>query len=464
MLLGWEALCKAVAGTFICNYSLYEGFDSVTTDSRTVNPHALFIPLRGTQQDGHRYIEQALQQGVSCVLADAAHLDVQENTQHIIMLCKKYQAGCIRVEHTLKALQNAGAAYLEQFPQLLKIGITGSNGKTTTKELLASIFSQEYRTIKNEGNLNSETGLPLSVFTVTKEHEVGIFELGMNRKGEIAELAAVLKPNIAVITNIGTAHIGMLGSKDAIAQEKKQIFSCFDKTAVGFVPDKDEYTAFLKETSHGKIFTYGATLDSYTLEGLSGAEIRYKGETIRLPLPGIQNVHNAFAAIAGAEYCNISPQSIKAGIENMHALFGRSQIIYGPVTYLLDCYNANPDSMNAGLAVCANITISGKKIYVLASMKELGTESQAAHRAVCEAAFESDADALFFFGTEMCEAAVEQKRASNNKPFFCFDENEAEKLRNTLDSLLKPNDFVFLKGSRSLELEQFEPILQKERV
>ena len=462
MLLGWEALCTAVAGTFICNYSPYQGFDSVTTDSRSIKPHALFIPLRGTQQDGHRYIEQALQHGAACVLADAAYLGVQENTQLILTLCEKHQAACIRVDHTLKALQDAAAAYLEQFPQLLKIGVTGSNGKTTTKELLAFIFAQRYRTVKNEGNLNSETGLPLSVFTVTKKDEVGIFELGMNRKGEIEELAAVLKPNIAVITNIGTAHIGMLGSKDAIAHEKKQIFAYFDENSVGFVPDKDEYTAFLQEVPHGKIFTYDADPVSYTLEGLSGAEIRYKGETIRLPLPGIHNVENAFAAIAVAEYCNIPLQSIKAGIEQMQALFGRSQIIHGSVTYLLDCYNANPDSMNAGLALCADIRVSGKKVYVLASMKELGSESIEAHRAVCAAAFDSDADVLFFFGKEMCEAAAEQSKASQ-KSVFCFKETEADKLRSTLDNLLKRNDFVFLKGSRSLALEQFEPILQKER-
>lgn len=462
MLLGWEALCKAAAGTFICNYSPYQGFDSVTTDSRTAKPHALFIPLRGTQQDGHRYIEQALQQGAACILADEVFLGLQENTRHTTALCKKYQATCIRVEHTLKALQDAAAAYLEQFPQLLKIGITGSNGKTTTKELLASVFAQRFRTVKNEGNLNSETGLPLSVFTVTKEHEVGIFELGMNRKGEIAELAAVLKPDIAVITNIGTAHIGMLGSKDAIAQEKKQIFSRFDEHSAGFIPAKDEYTAFLQEVPHGKIITYAAAPGSYTLEGLSGAEIRYKGETIRLPLPGIHNVQNTFAAIAVAEYCNIPLQSIKAGIEQVQALFGRSQIIYGPVTYLLDCYNANPDSMNAGLALCANIAISGKKVYVLASMKELGSGSMEAHRNVCATAFASDADILFFFGEEICAAAAEQSKNSP-KTFFCFTEAEADKLRRTLDSILNRNDFVFLKGSRSLELEQFEPILQKER-
>ena len=463
MLLSVDALCQAVKGTLTSNFSPYGGFDSVATDSRVVDCHALFVPLRGLRQDGHRYIEDALRQGASCIFADAAHLDNQENAQNLAALCQKYQAACIKVDDTLKALQNAAAAYLEQFPRLLKIGITGSNGKTTTKELLASIFAQEHRVIKNEGNLNSETGLPLSVFAVREAHEVGIFELGMNRKGEIAELAAVLKPHIAVITNIGTAHIGILGSKDAIAQEKKQIFAYFDEQSVGFIPGEDEYTAFLKEVPHGKCFTYAAAADSYRVEGLTGCTIRYKGETIHLPLPGIHNVRNAFAAIAVAEYCAVPVKSIKAGIEQIRALFGRSQIMYGSVTYLLDCYNANPDSMAAGLSLCAGVTVSGRKIYILASMRELGSESHKAHKAVCKTAFDSDADVLFFFGKEICAAAVEQENTLR-KPFFCFDEADAEKLRDTLDGLLRKHDFVFLKGSRSLALEQFEPILQKERV
>lgn len=463
MLLSLDALRTAVAGTVVCNFSLDEGFYSVTTDSRTACPHALFVPLRGLQQDGHRYIEQALQHGACCVFADTAYLAEHAHREHLISCCKKAHAACIRVENTLKALQDAGAAYLAQFPRLLKIGVTGSNGKTTTKELIASIFAQEYRTIKNEGNLNSETGLPLSVFAVRAEHEVGIFELGMNRKGEIAELAAVLKPDIAVITNIGTAHIGMLGSKDAIAQEKKQIFAYFDEHSAGFVPDGDAYTAFLQDTPCGTIKTFAARPADYALEGLDGASIRYKGECIHFPLPGIHNVHNAFAAIAVAEYCRIPAHSIKAGLEQVHALFGRSQIKYGSVTYLLDCYNANPDSMQAGLAFCASITTNGRKFYVLGSMRELGLEAHAAHREVCQTAFASDADTLFFFGEEMCEAAAELGSA-DDKPFFCFRESEAEKLRDTLDALLQRHDFVFLKGSRSLALEQFEPILQKERI
>ncbi|MGP1445484.1 UDP-N-acetylmuramoyl-tripeptide--D-alanyl-D-alanine ligase [Treponema sp.] len=464
MLLSFEELCHAVSGSVVCHFSLYAGFDSVTTDSRTVVPRSLFVPLRGLQQDGHRYIESALQHGACYVFADEAYLNGEENRRAITALCKQYEASCIRVAHTLTALQNAAAAYLAHFPRLLKIGITGSNGKTTTKELIASIFEQEYRVVKNEGNLNSETGLPLSIFHVSEEHEVGIFELGMNRPGEIAELAAVLKPDIAVITNIGTAHIGMLGSKDAIAHEKKQIFSFFNAECAGFIPADDEYAAFLRDVPQGKILAYGAAADgTYELDGLNGAIIRYRNERIRFPIPGMHNVQNAFAAIAVAEYVRLSPQAIKQGLEQVQSLFGRSQIVYGSVTYLLDCYNANPDSMNAGLSFCAHIPVHGHKIYVLASMRELGLASRAAHRAVCKSAFSSDADALFFFGEEICEAAIEEGRSSD-KLFFCFDESNAEKLGNTLDSLLKKHDFVFLKGSRGLALEQFEPILQKERL
>lgn len=460
MLMSFDALCTATGGAMICRFSQQSGFDSVVTDSRSACCNSLFVPLRGLTQDGHRYIEDALRQGACCILADTDYLASDAENAHVQQLCRDHQAVCIAVKNTLHALQAAAEAYVAQFPQLLKIGVTGSNGKTTTKELLGSIFSQVYRTIINEGNLNSETGLPLSLFTVRKEHEVGIFELGMNRKGEIAELAAALKPNIAVITNIGTAHIGILGSKDAIAKEKKCIFSYFNEQSAAFVPEEDEYAAFLKRIPHGTV--YGFKSGNFSLHGLSGTDIYYKDETIHFPLPGIHNVRNAYAAIAVAEYCGLSPQAIKTGLEQVKSLFGRSQIIRGPVTYLLDCYNANPDSMHAGLELCGGIPVNGRKIYLLASMKELGKESANAHTAVCRKAFASDADILLFLGHEMCEAATAAGQESQ-KPFFCFTEDQADQLQKTLDGLLRKNDFVFLKGSRSLQLEQFEPILQKER-
>ncbi|MGP1576336.1 MAG: UDP-N-acetylmuramoyl-tripeptide--D-alanyl-D-alanine ligase [Treponema sp.] len=471
MLMSFDEVCSAVNGQFLARYSAKNGFQAVATDSRNCVEDSLFVPLRGLTCDGHRFIAQALQQGAVCVFADTAFIQNESDMYALMSLCKDYQAVCIIVENTLAALQAAAKCYIARFPQLVKIGITGSNGKTTTKELLGSIFSQKYTTIINKGNLNSETGLPLSVFEIREYHEIGIFEMGMNRKGEIAELAAILQPDIAVITNIGTAHIGMLGSKDAIAAEKKEIFSYFTEVSAGFVPETDEYVDFLKKTPRGRIFTYGAA-DSVISHSLHGTTIIYKNIQIDFPLLGKHNVQNAFAAIAVAEYYGIPLNVIKTGLEKAQPLFGRSQLITAPsLTYLLDCYNANPDSMQAGLAFCATLPDSYRKVYVLGSMKELGEESEAAHYHLCNAAAETDAAALFLFGKELCSAWQQYSAQQNTlcvdcegtMSVFCFLETEADACSRQLDAFLQKGDFVFLKGSRSMQLEQFAPVLQKER-
>lgn len=468
MLMDFEAACTAAQGVLFCDFSLYKGFDSVSTDSRSVTEHALFIPLRGTQQDGHAYIEAALRLHAAAVLADSAYLAEPAHKEQLHALCKRYGAACIGVPDTLCALQHTAKAYLRHFPRLLKIGVTGSNGKTTTKELLGSIFTQSRCTITNQGNLNSETGLPLSLFNVRQEHEVGIFELGMNRKNEIRELADVLQPDIAVITNIGSAHIGILGSKDAIAAEKKQIFAFFTEKCVGFVPACDPYCAFLQDVPAGTVHTYGADSIHSTDEGLAGTTLHYKNTAIHLPLPGKHNVHNALAAVAVAEHCGIPLAAIQKGLEQAQPLFGRSQVIRGAITYLLDCYNANWDSMQASITFCDALArqADGRKIYIIASMKELGSESCMIHRNLCLRLLESDADALFFFGTEICEAVrdiYDTQKEVESKACFCFKETEASALAKTLDTFLKKDDFVLLKGSRALALEQFEQILKKER-
>ncbi|MGP1455474.1 MAG: UDP-N-acetylmuramoyl-tripeptide--D-alanyl-D-alanine ligase [Treponema sp.] len=469
MLMDFEAACTATQGVLFCDFSPYKGFDSVSTDSRSMKERTLFIPLRGTQQDGHAYIEAALQLHAAAVFADSAYLADPAHQAQLYALCKRYGGACICVPDTLHALQHTAAAYLRRFPRLLKIGVTGSNGKTTTKELLGSLFAQTHRTITNQGNLNSETGLPLSLFNVRQEHEVGIFEIGMNRKHEIRELAGVLQPDIAVITNIGSAHIGILGSKDAIAAEKKQIFAFFTEKNVGFVPACDPYCAFLQDVPTGTIHTYGADGISYTDEGLAGTTLHYKNTAIHLAFPGKHNVHNALAAIAVAEHCCIPLAAIQKGLEQARPLFGRSQVIRGPaITYLLDCYNANWDSMQASIAFCDALTrqADGRKIYIIASMKELGSESLTIHRNLYLSLLESDADALFFFGTEICKAVHDihsTQKEVESKVCFCFTETEAAALENTLDTFLKKGDFVLLKGSRALALEQFEHILKKER-
>jgi UDP-N-acetylmuramoyl-tripeptide--D-alanyl-D-alanine ligase len=214
-------------------------FFPVAIDSRKAEPGCLFVALIGTERDGHDFVAQAFAAGARAALVCESRIGAVRTAAASV------GAALVAVPDTLRGLQDAAAAYVDKFPALLRVGITGSSGKTTTKELAAAMIAKEKRVVMNVGNLNSETGLPLSTFGITAQHEVGVFELGMNRREEIAELAAVLRPHIALITNIGTAHIGILGTKDTIAEEKKAIFSHFSGTEIGFVPEDDPYADML---------------------------------------------------------------------------------------------------------------------------------------------------------------------------------------------------------------------------
>lgn len=466
---GWDAhfilmtiseLQASVRGELLFNYSSFDGICSVAVDSRKVSLRGLFIPLRGEKQDGHSYIEAALKSGAVCFFADCEYVHDSENKKHLEKLCKTYSAACISVKNNLYALQDAACTYLKKYPSLLKIGITGSSGKTTAKEITASVFSRRYKTFVNEGNLNSETGLPLSVFCVRPVHEAAVFELGMNRRGEIAELAKVLLPNLALITNIGSAHIGILGSKAAIAEEKKHIFSFFSESDTGFVPSC-EFTDFLKDVKYGNVFVYGQdkikALEKIEPCGIDGSKIFYGGEEIMFPLAGSHNVKNAVAAITLAEKAGLCAKEIKEGLEAVKPLFGRSQVKRGFVTCLFDCYNANPDSSACAIEFCSGLKGCGRKIFILGSMLELGGESFDLHKMICAKAFESGAEEIYFFGDEIAEAA--KTFDIKLKKVFLFKTLEMEELKHSLLKNLHKGDFVLLKGSRGLALERLEEIL-----
>ncbi len=468
-LMSLEELEKAVHGNLLFDFAELKSFSSVAIDSRNVEKNSLFIPLRGEKQDGHIYIESALKNGAEIFIVDNEFISSVENKNNLESLCKKYSASCICVENNLYALQNAAKYYLQKFPKLYKIGITGSNGKTTTKEILGSIYSQKYNTIMNEGNYNSETGLPLSVFKVRPEHEVGIFELGMNREGEIRELANILFPNAGIITNIGTAHIGILGSKEAIAKEKKELFSNFDESSFGLIPECD-FSDFLQEGVKGKIKVVKTSnlkfnnVKKIERMALKGFKIFYKDEEISFPLVGDHNLQNALSCILFAEEQAFSALEIKAGLEAVQALFGRSQLKYGFVSYLLDCYNANPESTIEAIKFCDSFECEGAKHFVIASMLELGSEADAEHGRIFAKALESSADALYFFGDEFFNnkeiAKAVEAKSYNGKKVFCFKTSDFNTLKKTLKENLTEKDFVLLKGSRGLELERLECILQ----
>jgi UDP-N-acetylmuramoyl-tripeptide--D-alanyl-D-alanine ligase len=433
-----------------------KGFLSVGIDSRNLKEGSLFVALIGTMQDGHAYAEAAFKAGAAGIMAARSRLE----RFNLKSLSEKWGRVLIIVEDTLKGLQNAARVYLEKFPQLLKIAITGSSGKTTSKEIIAAMAGQEKNVVMNSGNLNSETGLPLSVFNVRAEHELGIFEAGMNRQGEIAELAEVLKPNIALITNVGSAHIGILGSKEAIAEEKKAIFSQFTGNEKALIPVDDMLCDFLSQGVKGKTVFYGAKefpeLQEIRDLGLLGTEINWAGKKARFPLPGAFNLKNAFSAIAIAREIPLSDESIIKGLESIKPLFGRGEIFFdGKVTVIRDCYNSNPESIVAAVEFCDTLVWQGRKIYVIGSMLELGEKSEDAHARMGQILALSRADKVFLFGaeTEVAAAVLSSRKVS------CFFTNEMNDLITALDSYVIPGDLVLLKGSRGCALEQLSSVL-----
>lgn len=452
VLMTIEQLIEAVRGSCICNCLSADGFSSVATDSRKVQPGGLFVPLMGETQDGHSYIPKALEAGASVILVDKSHGEGSAGL--FTNLAMQYRVCFVMVDNTLHALQDAARMYVSFFPDLLKIGITGSSGKTTTKEITAAIFSVKYNVVMNEGNLNSETGLPLSVFKIRKDHQVGIFELGMNRRGEIAEIARVLVPSLALITNIGTAHIGILGTQVAIAEEKKKIFSFFSKESTGFVPEDDPWRDFLQTIPVGNVRLFGTgSLDGfegYEDRGIDGTVIRYAGLEILFRLPGTYNLRNALGAISLARKAGLAPEEIKKGVESVQALFGRTEILRGEITVIRDCYNANPDSMQSAIDFCDSLGWDGRKIFVLGSMLELGDESEAAHAKICRKVWYSSADRVFLFGDEMIAAGRRTFPADYPVEYA----ESMEGLSRLLEGTVKKGDLVFIKGSRGMALER----------
>lgn len=456
LLMTVAELAVAVGGNVIgARNPERSGFSSVTIDSRSVSEGALFVALVGTERDGHDFIGQACASGAKVVLAAASRME--KDGAALRLAAEKTSTALVVVADTLKALQDAAAAYLDRFPSLLRIGVTGSSGKTTTKELAASMIGMEKKVVMNQGNLNSETGLPLSVFTVRSGHEAGIFEMGMNRRGEIGELAAVLRPRIALVTNVGTAHIGILGSRDAIAEEKKAIFSKFTGTELALVGEDDEYADFLVSGLKGSVRRFGATslpaFGGARSLGLDGTEILWGGETVRLALPGAHNLANALAAAAIAEAAGVSAAAIRNGIETARPLFGRGEVLRGEVTVVRDCYNANPEATEAAIAFCDSVDWSGRRVYIVGSMLELGDQSAVEHRRIGSVLASSRADTVVLFGpeTEDARSAFAESGAAAKRVIRTDDIDE---LSRAVASLVGPGDLVLLKGSRGTALER----------
>lgn len=431
----------------------------VVIDSRQVEEGCLFVALPGTRVDGHEFIPQAFKRGAAAVVAsrrqwEKRREDLQSGLQN------RPGISVILVEDTLSALQEMSKGYLRQFPHLLRIGVTGSNGKTTTKEILGSIMALDSPTVISQGNLNSEIGLPLSCFQVREHHRISVFELGVNHPGEMDVLADICRPDVAVITNIGTAHIGLFGSREVIAREKKKIFRYFDGTQKAFVFEEEDFYSLFHEGLKGVIVPFGPEstrgFEGSEDLGLDGTIIHWEGLRIRFPFFGAHNVRNALVSISVSAELGISKSKIKEGLESVRPLFGRSQIIRGgTVTVIQDCYNANPDSFRQVFSFVSALRWQGRKIAVLGAMKELGTQSREAHREIGREALDAGFQSLFLLGEEMEDTFQSIKERDFNGTVNWT--TDFERLRKELLPYLREGDLVVIKGSRAVELERLLP-------
>jgi len=478
-LLDAGEIMLATSGNLITGYK-NSSVSYVFIDSREVTSNSLFVALMGEQLDGHDFIESSLKNGACIILVDSEHANKDE--QLYLTLSKKYDnATFISVKNTLYALQKLSSYYLKKMNIDTRIGVTGSSGKTTVKEMVASIFATEgYRTFLTEGNLNSSTGVPLSIFKIRGEqYDVAVFEVGMNRRGEIREITEIITPHIAVVTNVGTAHIGMLGSREAIAGEKGEIFSLFEESSVGIIPDC-EFTHQFMEGRNGKFIVVDADylkrFEGSRSIGLDGCILNYDGMEIHLPLLGDHNIYNAILAIAVAEQRGITKAHVKEAFEKMKAVPGRAELKKGRTTCLFDCYNANPDSMQKAIELYNDFSTERQKIAILGSMLELGEESLKAHETTCFLISKTKSDAVFLMGDEMLEgfASFAKKNGVDETSlsgldslhfkikdieYFLYKDDEMERLKEDVKARVREGAFVLLKASHGLHFERLEDVL-----
>ncbi len=480
-LLTKNELITAVKGTQLGSAPCL--FNDVQTDSRNVSKDkpCMFVPLMGEFQNGHKYIPDVLAKGASVILMNEA--EYKAKPADYDKLAAENPGVCfILVENTLHALQDAAEAYVtKKCRNMILVSITGSSGKTTTKEMMVSVARAhwgEAGIAYTKGNLNSETGLPLSVFKIRGDEKIGIFEMGMNRVNEIGEISKVLKSKYGIITNIGTAHIGILGSRQNIAAEKRKSLSYIPAEGAAIVGAADDFADFCTENVSGKVVKFGKDIPAEVSgvkfiedKGLFGSDFELDGLKVHLPLSGNYNYLNALAVIACAKELGIPAEEIKAGLEGVAAISGRMEVCQTllrngkKVVLIKDCYNANLDSMLKVIDFCGKLKDVGKKIFVLADMKELGAESKKSHESLGLRVKEVAPEQLYLIGPEMKAAReiIEKESSDINVKWFNESNNESfTAIADSINTGASDNDVILLKGSHSMQLEKLIPLLTGE--
>ena len=420
----------------------------VSTDSRKIGPGCLFIPLVGDRFDGHDFIATAIENGAAAVLTHRAD--------------ETYPVPSVLVEDTRDALLDLAAGYRRRFDCPV-VGVTGSVGKTTTKEMIWSVLSQRFDTLKTEGNLNNTVGLPLTTLRMEPGTEAAVLEMGMSGFGEIAAMAYAAQPNLAVITNIGTSHIEFLGSREGICEAKMEILRTLPARRGIAVLNGDEPLLwekrgelrcaavwFGRENRECEVQAADIVCEN---DGGSFTLLWPEGETgCRINVPGIHNVTNALAAAACGWLLGLDGDEISAGLDAFRPVGHRQKLFeQNGFTIYEDCYNASPDSMEAALAVLRGLP-NGRKLAVLGGMGELGAYAIEGHRRAGRAAAGA-ADALYLYGANsefIGQGAAEA--GFDKEKIHVFSDHES--LAAALRADAQAGDALLFKGSRVMKMEQ----------
>lgn len=408
----------------------------VTTDSRSVSPGALFVALQGDRFDGHDFVQTALQQGAIAAV-------VSRLPQHSDGL------PLLQVPNTLQAYQALGRWWRDQF-QIPVIAVTGSVGKTTTKELIAAVLSTQGHVLKTQANYNNEIGVPKTLLELTPAHDFAVVEMGMRAAGEIADLTRIARPTVAVITNVGTAHIGRLGSEQAIAQAKCELLAEMSQDGVAILNhDNLRLLDTAAQVWQGKTLTYG--LAGGDLRGVvEGDRLWVDGLAFPLPLPGRHNALNYLAALAVAQALGLPWEPLQQGVTvTLPQGRARRETLPNDVLLLDETYNAGLESMIAALQLLAE-TPGQRRIAVLGTMKELGARSPEFHYQVGATARQLNLDHLLILADEQESQAMAAGAGSLQAEQFATAEAVVERLK----SLVQEGDRLLFKASRAVGLDK----------
>jgi len=442
------AICAAVNGTL---YYESEGLKTEATqviiDSRKIIPGGVFVATVGERVDGHSFIPAVFEKGALAVICEK--------------LPDKPYGPCILVEDSFKALRDVAAYYRKQL-DIKVIGVTGSVGKTSTKEFIASVAATHFRTARTQGNFNNEIGVPLTVLSVKEDDEILVLEMGINHFGEMTRLSCIGRPDIVVITNIGQCHLEFLGDRDGVLRAKTEVFSGMNPEGTVILNGDDDKLSTIREVNGRRPVYFGHDnrldifADKISVKGLLGSDAGLissrSGRTldVHIPLPGDHMVNNAMAAMAVGEELGLSDEEIIKGILNVQSTSGRSNIIKCDSYILIDdCYNANPTSMKAAIDLLN--TAEGSKVAVLGDMFELGENELNLHADVGSYAAVSGIDVLVCVGSlskAMYDAASKEQTA------MTYYYEDTDSCIQSLSCILRKGDSILIKASHSMGFDR----------